>query len=425
MSLPLEQAGAAARPLTVPEDLFLAIGARRPVGALNIPHAWRLRGPLDREAIAAALAELPRRHDILRTGYRRGEDGSWEAAVEPEAEPIRLEEDPDLERAAARPFDISRPPLCRVVLAATGGDEHVLLIVAHHLIADAAGLWALVADLAAEYRRARDPGTPQRPLPHQYSEYAAWDAGRMTEEFLAEATEYWTRKLAGCRFASLPRNQGGESAPDAYECVGASLGASPAAAVRALGEAEGASDYMVLLTTFALTMCELTGANDLASPSVFTTRVGPRFGEVVGAMVTAVAIRAEVEPGDPRASLRAVRDSCLEALRYYHVPRSVAQAALLRSSRGIVRSGGASVRFQVMPAPPVPVWDGLEVAAEESLARTFGADAEISIVDWPAEPVVEVAYRTDRVDAEVAGRLLEAFVRNAQTVGEGRWTASG
>lgn len=424
MSRQPEQSAAAARPLAVPEDLFLSIGARRPVAALNIPHAWRLRGPLDKEALAAALAELPRRHDILRTGYRRGEDGRWVAAVEPEGAPIRLEEGRDLEGVAARPFDLDRPPLCRAVLAEAGEDEHVLLIVAHHLIADAAGLWALVDDLAAEYGRACAPGAPERPLPHQYSDYASWEARRMTEEFLAEATEYWTRKLDGCQFASLPRNGGGASAPDEYECVGADLDGSLPAGVRGVGEAEGASDYMVLLTSFALTMSELTGADDIASASVFTTRVGPRFAEVVGAMVTGVAIRANLAPDDPRASLRAVRDSCLEALRYYHAPRSVAQTALLRSSRGQVRSGGASVRFQVMPTPPVPEWDGLEVTPEEYLARTFGADAEISIVNWPADPGVEVAYRTDRVDAEVAERLLEVFVRNAQSVGEGRWTAS-
>jgi hypothetical protein len=346
--------------------------------------------------------------------------------VDPRAAAVELEEHRRLagasdaavcfERAAARAFDLARPPLSRAVLAEVGADDHILLLVAHHVIADAAGMWALVADLAEEYERVRDPGAPERPLPVQYSEYAQRDARRMTAEYLEAATAYWTRTLDGCQFAHLPRGGGKGSTAEAYGRVSAHLDCSVVDAVRRAGEAEGASDYMVLLTTFMLAMSELMGAGDLAAPSVFTTRIGRRFGDVVGAMVTGVAIRSTVQPGDPSASLGAVRDACLEALRYYHVPRSVARTALLRSSRGRVRSGGASVRFQVVPAPPTPAWAGLDVTPDKSPARTYGADAELSVVNWPDAPALDVTYRADRVDGEVVERLCDAYARIVHSV---------
>jgi hypothetical protein len=409
----------------VPESLFLSMGARQPAGAMNIVQSYRLEGPLDDAALVGALGDVLHRHDVLRTGYVRSPGGGWGAELAPGQLTLEVEKRSasgarDLElavaREAARPFDVGTPPLLRPVLFELGPHDHVLVLVLHHVIADASAVSILIDDVALEYQRRCEGHDERRPLPVQYAEYAAWEAQRMSEEFLEDATAYWTRQLAGAQFAQLGRIAEGTTKVEGYTALTVELGSSLSEAVHAAAEREQASDFMVLLASYMLVLHELTGLRDLTVPSVFTTRVGPRFQEVVGAMVNGVAVRASVDPSSPKRSLRAVRDSCLETLAYYHVPRSVIQTALLRSSRGRVRAGGASMRFQVAPARKKdPEFLGLDVSRSVIPPRTYGADIEVSVVDWPDRPILEAAFRTDRIGQPVVERLLEEFVRTAGT----------
>ena len=113
----------------------------------NIASAWRLEGPLDAAALEAALGEVVARHESLRTTFvsvdgkplqRVKEPWAFElTAVDVSGEPCP-EEAASLQVAeeAARPFDLARGPLLRAQLLRLSDEDHVLILVVHHIVSD-------------------------------------------------------------------------------------------------------------------------------------------------------------------------------------------------------------------------------------------------------------------------------------------------
>ncbi|WP_443041207.1 amino acid adenylation domain-containing protein [Streptomyces sp. B21-108] len=134
----------------------------------HIPLALRLSGILDRTALAAALRDVVTRHESLRTVFpdERGVPfqrilDADRAAPRPTVTPVTENELPDLLTAAARrPFDLAAEPPVHTELFALAPDEHVLLLVVHHIVGDAWSLSALADDVTRAYAarcRARSP----------------------------------------------------------------------------------------------------------------------------------------------------------------------------------------------------------------------------------------------------------------------------
>ncbi|MBO1420079.1 condensation domain-containing protein, partial [Streptomyces sp. FH025] len=136
-------------------------------GALyNVPIATRLRGPLDRDALATALTGLTERHAVLRTRYpRRGEQPYQHLdPVRPVPLPVvEATGDDQLATEAARPFDLADGPVLRALLLRHGPQDHTLLLTIHHIAVDGGSLPVLAADLAALYTAARDGSAPRLP----------------------------------------------------------------------------------------------------------------------------------------------------------------------------------------------------------------------------------------------------------------------
>ncbi|NPC87083.1 AMP-binding protein, partial [Pyxidicoccus fallax] len=115
----------------------------------NVPIAVKLTGTLDVRALERSFDALVRRHESLRTTFRT-ENGLPVQHIEPDAqvrlevldlgnvpESARAEEARRLaEQAALRPFDLERGPLLRTALVKVSEQEHVLVLVMHHIVSD-------------------------------------------------------------------------------------------------------------------------------------------------------------------------------------------------------------------------------------------------------------------------------------------------
>ena len=119
----------------------------------------RLRGAPDRAALQAALQALVERHEALRTTFAEHPDGGVEQRIAPRlALPLELLDrrgvvqanlQAELAASVAQPFDLSRGPLLRATLVRAGAEEHVLLLVMHHIIADGWSIAVLLSEPAA------------------------------------------------------------------------------------------------------------------------------------------------------------------------------------------------------------------------------------------------------------------------------------
>ena len=139
----------------------------------NMPAALYLPGRLDRAAFAAALGEVARRHEVLRTRFVAVEGEPVQVVDPPAPVPVpeidlaglpaarRLEEARRLAREEALlPFDCARGPLLRTALVRLGEAEQLLLLTMHHIVSDGWSMGVLQRELLV----ARRPGMARRLL---------------------------------------------------------------------------------------------------------------------------------------------------------------------------------------------------------------------------------------------------------------------
>ncbi|HEX2210185.1 MAG TPA: amino acid adenylation domain-containing protein, partial [Longimicrobium sp.] len=178
----------------------------------NLPFAVRMDGALDVEALRLTLAEIVRRHEVLRTTFRADASGSWQvihpapAHFElpiadlraPPGEGARGEELRLIEGEAKRPFDLRREPMLRALLIRVCDTGHILVLNLHHVAGDGWSIDLLFRELSALYAafRAGEP-SPLPGLALQYADFAEWQRGWMAGGAMDAQLAYWRERLAG------------------------------------------------------------------------------------------------------------------------------------------------------------------------------------------------------------------------------------
>ncbi|MEV0315074.1 amino acid adenylation domain-containing protein [Nonomuraea fuscirosea] len=262
--------------------------------AHNIAMAQRLSGPLDVEALRAALAVVAERHEVLRWRVPQS-DGVPSVAVSPPGpvplpvEDVREEQVGErLEAEARLPFDLAAGPLWRARLLRVGDGEHVLAVTAHHLVFDGWSQRVLYDDLGLAYRRAALP-----PLRTSFGGYVAFLDGRDQEASL----EWWREHLEGApSVLDLPRDHP-RPAVQTFEGAGATAeaDASVSDGVRALAARLGGTPYAVMLAAFGQVLRRLTGQHDLIVGAPVADRRDPSFHPLTGCLVQVLPVRLRVE----------------------------------------------------------------------------------------------------------------------------------
>ncbi|PWK84985.1 amino acid adenylation domain-containing protein [Lentzea atacamensis] len=295
----------------------------------NVPYAFRLRGPVDSAALAAALLALGRRHEVLRTVFL-DLDGDPRQVILPEPQFSLVVTEvsvPASERdafasaraaeAAREPFDLAEGPLLRAELVVFSATDALLLVTMHHIVCDGWSTQLLFAEWRAAYESA-DLG----PAPTQYLDFSRWQTEWLAGPDGARLEEYWTSQLAGVPpVLELPADH---PRPAVMKMRGgAESFAWPASLKERLDSfclAERVTPFMVLLTAWNVLLHRYSGADDL----VVGTNVANRRAEIenaVGFFVNTVAIRTRVSPSVSfRSLLHQVRDTTLAAQQHQDLP---------------------------------------------------------------------------------------------------------
>ncbi|MYS71439.1 non-ribosomal peptide synthetase, partial [Streptomyces sp. SID5926] len=218
-----DRAGRARAALTArprPERIPLSYAQQRlwflhrlegPSATYNIPTTLRLTGTLDTDALHTALNDLLARHESLRTTYTEDDQGPRQVihAWEPGMLPLGVvdtgegELDAMLSAGVHHAFDLTAGIPVRATLFRISEQEHVLLLLIHHIATDAWSRTPLGRDLAAAYSARCAGDVPAwEPLPVQYADYALWQQEVLGDEADADAPAgrqlaYWKEQLAG------------------------------------------------------------------------------------------------------------------------------------------------------------------------------------------------------------------------------------
>ena len=294
--------------------------------------ALRLTGALDTAALDAALTDVVDRHEPLRTTFETVE-GRGAQVVHPPSpvafELVDLSAAPDPETALERclhdetttPFDLRHGPVVRPRLVRLGAEDHVLALVAHHIVTDGWSGGVLLGELAACYAaRTRGSAAELPELPVRYRDYAVWQ--REAESAREKGIEYWRSVLDGIPPLQLPVDR-------QYPAVRSSAGASvvsalPAELVDRLREVAATRDatvFTALVALVQLLLSRLCGQRDIAVGTVTSGRRGLELEGLVGLFVNTVVLRSTVDETRSFADFLAeVRSTVLSAFEHDDVP---------------------------------------------------------------------------------------------------------
>ncbi|MFG2909013.1 condensation domain-containing protein [Kitasatospora sp. NPDC048286] len=381
-------------------------------GALyNVPVATRLRGPLDRAALATALTGLTERHAVLRTRYPRRGDQPYQQVdpVTPVPLPVLDATGPEqLAAEAARPFDLATGPVLRAVLLRHGPEDHTLLLTIHHIAIDGGALRFVAEDLAELYRAARD-GVPDRlaaPAP-SYADYARQERARDAE--LTAAADTLAAGLSGARPLSLLRPVPPGARERRAVLHTAPLEPAVLEELRVLGARHGATLFTVVLAAAFAALHIASGQDDLVLGCASGHRARPEFRRTVGLAVNTLAVRADPS-GDPTFAelLGLVRTALLDAQQHHEVPLDLVVERLGAAARGADGTPLLSVSCDLVQNVDPLVLPGLDtenVELDLGLAK-FGLT--LLVEDGP-EPRCLLQHDGDALDQDTAARLLDAF----------------
>ena len=314
--------------------------------AYNLAAALRIQGPVRPATLAAALGEVVRRHEILRTSLRNA-GGKPVQAIAPRPAPgahhlplidlaalpppaRAVEERRVAQREADRPFDLACGPLLRTLLLRAGAEDHVLVLNTHHVASDGWSAGVLVQEVGTLWQAAETDGGGRWPagippdLPVQYADFAVWQRAWLQGGALASQEAYWRRQLAGAPTAlALPADRPRPAAQKVTVAPTrtARFGRPLTERLRQLALAADATLYMVLLGGLQALLGRLAGQQDLIVGSPIANRERAEIEPLIGYFVNNLAMRADLS-GDPSWSewLGRCRHTALDAYAHQDLP---------------------------------------------------------------------------------------------------------
>ncbi|MCX4784013.1 non-ribosomal peptide synthetase [Streptomyces sp. NBC_01264] len=311
---------AAVHPATPVQQGFLLGTLAAPEDALFVEQAvLPLAGPLEVSRLERALAGMIASHEILRTGL------AWNLAADPQQVVLTRSEsaigvvdsrrhDTDRQQAdleellraqRAEPFDLTRPPLLRLVVQHLDGERHHLVWTHHHGVLDGWSHLALVDELLQRYAG----GVPAERA--GFGVYARWlaaqDRGRQRA--------YWAGHLAG--YQPLPAVAEHSLLPD-QERHGQhhlAVDAATAEALDGFARAHGTTAAAVLISCWGLVAARQRGRDDIAVGVTLSGRTAafPGVADLIGPVATTMPIRLPAPVGDAGRWVSAIQDLLAEA----------------------------------------------------------------------------------------------------------------
>ncbi|GAJ79124.1 hypothetical protein NBRGN_002_00170, partial [Nocardia brasiliensis NBRC 14402] len=411
--------------------------------AYNVAMVLRLRGQLDVAALSAAVGDVVARHESLRTVFPDEQGIPCQQILPFEGvaglptetvDPLGLAE--RVTSIVRRGFEVSARPPWRMILLRSASDDHMLVVVLHHIIADGWSIAPLVRDLSLAYTARRAGRAPEySPLPVQYADYTLWQRASLGAEsdpdsVSARQLAYWTGHLADLPQrlelpADRPRPVVASQRGGSCSCT---LDAATVAGLAAVARAHQVTVFMVVHAALAVLLTRLSGSTDVAVGTPIAGRGASALDGLVGMFVNTLVLRTRV---DQAGSFTDLLDQCrqvdLAAFAHADIPFERVVEAL-----DPPRSQAHHPLFQVMLAfqnldldPASAQLPGLDVEPLPSLdigVERF--DLTITVADFPSGTTgdvdggvpITIGYALDLFDHSTIAAFAGRFQRTMRAV---------
>ncbi|MFC0679116.1 amino acid adenylation domain-containing protein [Lysobacter korlensis] len=391
--------------------------------AYNLSMSVRLRGPLDRDALCAAVRELPGRHESLR------------ATIGPEGDVLCIGDSLELdttfedlsnldvaERAAAvaarrkraveTTFDLEHGPLIRAELLRVTGNEHLLLLTVHHIICDGWSCGVIVQELGMLYARERGDASAELPQIEGFADFALTEASREDSDQYHDDEAWWLSQFPGeVPVLDLPTDRPRPSQRQTASArIDHELDAALVSALRSLGARHGATLFSTMLAGFSTLISRLSGQSTVVIGVPAAGQAAHRHLHLVGHCVNLLPLRFDLDPALPfEAAIDASKTTMLDAMEHQRYTFGTLLSKL-RFHRDPSRMPLVSVMFNLDRAIDDHVqFPGLEVELGTNPRSYETFELSVNAVQTRNGLRLECQYNRSLFDGETVDRWLHGF----------------
>jgi amino acid adenylation domain-containing protein len=385
--------------------------------------AYRFSGRLDVKAFEQSINHIIDHHEALRTVFATI-DGQPLQTILPEMTietPVldldfansgwdkELEIDRIAGALVGQAFDLTRGPLLRSVLLRLANDEHVWLLVVHHVVFDGWSSGIFVRELSQIYNSVKKGEPPLLPpLPIQYGDFAVWQRNRLQGAMLEDHVSYWKKQLDGLSKIRLPivRSRPVPDTPsngrEEFE-----LSQQFSAELRELSGRTGMTLFMTLLAAYKIALHRYTGETDIAIGTPTAGRSHSGVEGLIGYFLNMLVLRTDLS-GNPtiRELLERVRKVCIDGLAHQDLPfEKIVEE--LRPTRDLTGNPLIQVTFALQNTPRSAL--NLEGVAAQELEISTGIARNFDLHLFMEDTAVlrgYVSYNQALFDADTIRRLI-------------------
>ncbi|MGB8194795.1 MAG: amino acid adenylation domain-containing protein, partial [Chitinophagaceae bacterium] len=397
----------------------------------HLPWVVKMEGRLDIAALEQSFKTIVDRHEVLRTviteqegmGYQQIKNGDHFNIDHITAENIAARgqsNDSYIQEYIVRAYDLSKDPMLRVSVVKVSPEEHILVVVFHHIAFDGWSISLMVEELVELYNSfSENRSAILKEIPVQYADYAIWQRNYLSGETLERKLGYWKEKLSGVEHLELPVDH-----PRPVEqsirggVAGRTLSKELLYKLQNLSREHGATLFMTLLGVYKILLHRYSGQQDICVGTPIAGRQQQEVEGLIGFFVNTLALRSQLTDGISfDALLEQVKQTTLDAYEHQQIPFEKVVEAL-----GVERNMSRTPVFQVMfalqnmPESEVLELNGLNLIPQAGGDPTAKFELNLTAVQSPQGLHLSLTYLRDLYEEETIERMLDHYTNLLEAV---------
>ena len=387
----------------------------------NTPAVMTIEGRLEKERVEKTFRKLVERHEAFRTSFELQDDEIVQRVhkeIEFNIEYMEVCEDvvTRIVDRFIKPFDLSKAPLLRIKLLQIEEEKYILMVDMHHIISDGASVGIIMEEFAKLYN-----GDVLEELKIQYKDYAAWQNELLDSGAMKNNEEYWLTVFGDeIPVLDMPTDY---LRPTLQSFEGDSiifkLDKELTEKIKELGNNNGATLYMILLSTYNILLSRYSGQEDIIVGSPIAGRPHADLQSIVGMFVNTLAMR-NYPKGDKtfKKFLEDVKKNALDAYEHQDY-----QFDELVEKLDIRRDLSRNALFDTMFVMQNTDIEELEING--LIFKPYGFENKISKVDLTlsaveieGEVMCNLEYCTRLFKRETVERISQHFINILRVVAE-------
>ncbi|PSL45610.1 non-ribosomal peptide synthase protein (TIGR01720 family)/amino acid adenylation domain-containing protein [Chitinophaga niastensis] len=388
----------------------------------HIPAVLRLKGNLHHAALAYALRMIVNRHEILRTVIAQEDGKAHQQVMEKDQWKMEVINHQEHDAAVLQsfvkslidiPFDLGSDHMLRAHLIVKHEEEHLLVVVMHHIASDGWSVGIIVRELVELYESYAEGRTAElAAVDIQYADYAIWQRKYLSGNILDKQLDYWKNKLSGVATLQLPLDY---IRPAVQSTRGASISFTIdkvlTAQLQLLSRQQDTTLYMTLLAAFNVLLYHYSGQEDICIGSPMAGRTMQEVEHLIGFFINTLALRSDLSDNPSFTTLlQQVKQTMMGAYDHQDLPFEKIVEAVVKE-RDLSRSPLFQVVFALQNMPDAPEFQlgGIQLIQEDTSHTTAKFDLTFLMYEAADGLSGKVEYCIDLFNAATISRMLAHF----------------